>query len=69
MLTYERYVEDYTLACGTGSASVALVLQAKGLLPEGKLTVHNPGGTLIVTLEGDIPYLEGSTEVVKMLQV
>lgn len=69
ILTYERYVENYTLACGTGSASVALVLQAKGLLPAGKLTVHNPGGTLTVTLDGDVPYLEGPTEVIKMLPV
>ncbi|MBR4864059.1 MAG: diaminopimelate epimerase [Oscillospiraceae bacterium] len=51
VLTYERGVEDFTLACGTGSASVAVVLWEKGLLPEGKLIAQNPGGTLTVTLE------------------
>ena len=51
ILTYERGVEDFTLACGTGSASVAVVLWEKGLLPQGKLIAQNPGGTLTVTLE------------------
>ena len=51
ILTYERGVEDFTLACGTGSASLAVVLWKKGLLPGGVLRVENPGGTLVVTLE------------------
>ena len=58
LLTYERGVEDYTLACGTGSASVALVLSQMGKLPEGRLTVKNPGGDLRINLEGGI-FLEG----------
>ncbi len=50
ILTYERGVEDYTLACGTGCGSVAAVLWSRGLLPEGRLTLENEGGTLQVCL-------------------
>lgn len=74
ILTYERGVEDYTLACGTGSASTALTLWAKGLLPGGALTVENQGGTLKVTIKGQAPnveavYLEGPTKIVKVYEI
>ena len=73
ILTFERGVEDYTLACGTGSASTAAALWLKGLLPGGKLTVKNPGGDLAVTIEGtdsvEALWLEGPTEVVKEFEV
>ena len=70
ILTFERGVEDYTLACGTGSASTAVTLWAQGKLPGGKLTVKNPGGDLAITVEGhdghvDALFLEGPTQVVK----
>ncbi len=52
ILTFERGVEDFTLACGTGSGSVAAVLWLTGKLPGGKLAVENPGGTLHFELEG-----------------
>lgn len=74
ILTYERGVEDYTLACGTGSASTALTLWAKGQLPGGALTLENKGGTLQVRIEGAVPkaqavYLEGPTELVKIYEI
>ena len=73
ILTYERGVEDYTLACGTGSASTAVVLWLRGLLPDGKLTVKNPGGDLAVAIEGsnavETLWLEGPTEVVKEFEI
>ena len=73
ILTFERGVEDYTLACGTGSASTAVALWLKGLLPDGRLTVKNPGGDLTVTIEGkdtvEALWLEGPTEVVKIFDV
>lgn len=50
LLTYERGVEDFTRACGTGSASVAVVLWKKGELPDGILTAECEGGDLTVTL-------------------
>lgn len=69
MLTFERGVEDFTLACGTGSASTAVTLWLQGQLPGGKLTAENPGGTLQITVEGENGivtglYLEGPAEIV-----
>ena len=74
LLTYERGVEDYTLACGTGSASVALVLRKKGRLKGESLTVHNPGGVLKVTVDINDDkvtgiYLEGPTEVEEIREI
>ena len=53
ILTFERGVEDFTLACGTGSGSTAVVLWLTGQLPEGKVTVENPGGTLEFSISGE----------------
>lgn len=52
VLTYERGVEDYTLACGTGCGSIAAVLWKQGKLPGGKLVCQNRGGDLQITLDG-----------------
>jgi diaminopimelate epimerase len=73
VLTYERGVEDYTLACGTGSGSLAAKLWLEGQVPGGYLTVKNPGGDLAVTIAGgetvEKLLLEGPTEVVKVYEV
>ena len=74
VLTYERGVEDYTLACGTGTGSTACVLWSEGKLPGGKLQAQNPGGMLEVTIEGENGkvnsiLLEGPTEVVKIYEL
>ena len=74
VLTFERGVENFTLACGTGTGSVACTLYQKGLLSGGKLTAHNPGGTLKVTINTqgeDISeiLLEGPTQVVKVYDI
>ena len=53
VLTFERGVEDYTLACGTGCGSTAVTLWLRGLLPSGKLTAENRGGTLKLTVQGE----------------
>ena len=70
VMTYERGVEDYTLACGTGCGSTAVTLWLRGLLPGGRLTAENRGGTLTLTVEGEdgavsALYLEGPTEILK----
>ena len=74
ILTYERGVEDYTLACGTGSASVATALWLRGELPGGVLKAENQGGTLTVTVtgtEGKVEqlHLEGPAEVIKKYEI
>ena len=73
ILTFERGVEDYTLACGTGSASTAVVLWLRGEVPGGHLTVKNPGGDLAVTIRGtdsvEALYLEGPTEIVRIYEI
>ena len=71
VLTYERGVEDYTLACGTGCGSVASTLFTLGKLPEGKLLCHCPGGHLQVTVgenQGTIDsiLLEGPATILKI---
>ena len=71
MLTFERGVEDFTLACGTGCGSTAAVLWKQGRLPGGVLTAHNRGGTLKLTIGGENGHvnsilLEGPTEVVRV---
>ncbi|MDD5864277.1 MAG: diaminopimelate epimerase [Firmicutes bacterium] len=74
VLTFERGVEGYTLACGTGCGSVACVLWAKKQLPENVLTTHNRGGTLKVTVGGENGTVtsllqEGPTEVVRVYEL
>ena len=74
ILTFERGVEDYTLACGTGTGSVASTLWLQGRLPGNVLTAHNRGGTLKVTIGGENGeissiLLEGPTEVVKVYEI
>ena len=73
ILTFERGVEDFTLACGTGSASVAVTLWLQGKLPTGQLKAENLGGTLEITVEGECGritalYLEGPVETIRTIE-
>ncbi len=67
-ITYERGVEDFTLACGTGCGSIAAALRLLGLSGDA-LAISMPGGELTVSLTAkggsvrDI-YLTGPTNVV-----
>lgn len=67
--TYERGVEDLTLACGTGSASAAVALILKGYLKGDKVKIIVSGGELFVEVErtGNVVhklYLIGDTNIV-----
>ena len=70
LLTYERGVEDFTLACGTGSGCTVSDVVRMGRADGTGTKVHVPGGWLEVSVEGgkyspsrDI-YLAGPTAIV-----
>lgn len=52
-ITYERGVEDFTLACGTGCGSICSVLYKRGLVSGDGVRINMPGGTLEVSLMCD----------------
>lgn len=72
--TFERGVEDFTYACGTGTGSVAAVLTLQGAVSGHDFRADLTGGTLVidVELEGDQVkdlYLTGPTNIVCKGQV
>lgn len=50
-VTFERGVEDFTLACGTGAGCTVAALTLLGQVRGQDTQVHMPGGTLSVTVE------------------
>ena len=67
--TYERGVEDETLACGTGATAVALVGVAKGIVRPPVDVYTKSGETLTIYFDPKkgLPqevYLEGETKVI-----
>ena len=49
-LTFERGVEDFTLACGTGCGAIAVSLILRGRIPGNQVEIEMPGGLLSVRL-------------------
>lgn len=69
-ITFERGVEDFTLACGTGCGATAVALTLQGRVAGDTLTVQMPGGVLTVRVrceESEIRelLLTGPTAVVE----
>ena len=57
--TYERGVENETLACGTGAAATGLIAHSLGLV-EDKVDVTTTGGeVLTIYIESGVVFLEG----------
>ena len=50
-ITYERGVEDFTLACGTGCGAIAVSLLLSGRAAGDSLAIEMPGGELSVSLK------------------
>jgi len=66
-LTYERGVEDFTLACGTGTGATVFALTLRGEVSGENVMVTVPGSTLFVTVERGEPaalWLTGPTRFV-----
>ena len=67
--TFERGVEGFTYACGTGTASVALILTLRGEVSGKGFQADMRGGRLIVDVEREDQsvtglYLTGPTNIV-----
>lgn len=52
-VTFERGVEDFTLACGTGCGATVAALCTGGLVSGKDVTVIMPGGELSISLTND----------------
>ena len=68
-ITFERGVEDFTLACGTGSSGAAVTLILRGRIAGDRVELDVPGGRLSVRIcrTGDAIsdiYLTGPTAYV-----
>ena len=53
LLTFERGVEDFTYACGTGTGSVVTVLTLQGKVSGHNVRARMPGGELVIDVERD----------------
>ena len=67
--TYERGVEDFTYACGTGTGSVVTILTLRVAVSGKKVRVEVAGGELIIDAEREGKkiknlYLTGPTNIV-----
>ena len=65
-ITFERGVEGWTLACGTGAVAAAESYAHQVGRGEGRqpIDVHVPGGQLTVDLSGDQPQLIGPAKFI-----
>ena len=63
LLTFERGVEDFTLACGTGTGATVAALARLGLVSGGGTQVQTDGGLLSVDLDGEDIDLTGPAEL------
>lgn len=52
-ITFERGVEDFTLACGTGCGSIVTALTLRRLVSGKNVRVSMPGGELFISLTAD----------------
>lgn len=63
MRVHERGVGE-TRSCGTGTVAAARAALADAGLVDGEVTVHVPGGTVQVTIDGDRSTLTGPSRII-----
>jgi diaminopimelate epimerase len=63
MRVWERGVGE-TTACGSGACAVAAVAHRRGLISGDRVTVHQPGGDVVVDLSDGAVVLTGPAEYV-----
>ncbi len=70
LITFERGVEDFTLACGTGASSTVVALNRLGLVNKNNVKVKMPGGILTIDIgnDGEV-FLTGPTVYVSSGEV
>lgn len=61
-VTFERGVENFTLACGTGALAAGAYVQK--MTQSKKVQIDMPGGTLFVQSVNSLMILEGETELI-----
>ncbi|MEK7273904.1 MAG: diaminopimelate epimerase [Candidatus Desantisbacteria bacterium] len=62
--TYERGVEDETLACGTGSAASACICTLLGMVSPPVRVITKGGEVLTIYIEQDDIFLEGEAGII-----
>ncbi len=62
LLTYERGVEDFTLACGSGTGATVAALTRLGTVSGRQTVVETDGGTLTVDVNKKGLFLTGPAE-------
>lgn len=72
--TFERGVEDFTLACGTGAGSTAVAIVLKNYIKNNKVKILVPGGELFIEVEKsgekiDKLFLIGDTNIIAIGKV
>jgi diaminopimelate epimerase len=61
-VTFERGVEDFTLACGTGAVAVGMVFES--VYRKNPVTVEMPGGKIKVLLKEKSAEVTGPAEII-----
>lgn len=61
-VTFERGVEDYTLACGTGAVAVGMVFDS--IFAKNPVTINMPGGKIKVALKKASAQVEGRADLI-----
>jgi diaminopimelate epimerase len=61
-VTFERGVEDFTLACGTGAVAVGMVFES--IYQKTPVTVQMPGGKIKVKLKEKSAIVTGPAEII-----